>query len=364
MNFDILMPTILFAVTVVALFLGRKAEARLKAAVEEREFKTRDTILLVTMIAVAVSIVVFVPSMAIMAVFLFSYSSLLFMVSYVFSDLKINRLSIYCGIFAVASIIASLASFLGVIPSELRLYGVLSFAILAACSVFAFAYALRHEVKPKWYVAALSPAMFLLLFAFFRTTDVWFPYLLDVYGIVFALLIVLYLSSLFTWKTVFIFAAFLTVMDIVLVWGTQTMVQAANQVSGLGLPVLVAFPTIPFMFKEGSILIMRLGLGDFFFAGILGTQTLKKFGKRTAILSVLTMCISFALFELILLNEELRNVLPVGALPATLPIVLGWLPVVAVKIWGERRQRTTDLPTAKLPIVESGVNSSKIDVQT
>ena len=84
---------------------------------------------------------------------------------------------------------------------------------------------------------------------------------------------------------------------------------------------------------------MRLGLGDFFFAGILGTQTWKKFGKKTAVLSLLTICISFALFELILLNPELRNVLPVSALPATLPIVLGWLPVVAVKIWNERKHK-------------------------
>ncbi len=71
MYFDVLMPAILFFVTLTAMFLGRKAESKLKATVEQREFKTRDTIIMVAIIAVAVSIVMFVPSMAIMAHFPF-----------------------------------------------------------------------------------------------------------------------------------------------------------------------------------------------------------------------------------------------------------------------------------------------------
>jgi hypothetical protein len=133
-------------------------------------------------------------------------------------------------------------------------------------------------------------------------------------------------------------------MDIVLVWVTGTMVQTANAVSGLGLPVLVAFPTIPLIIVEGGILLLRLGLGDFFFAGILATQTLKKFGKKTAVISVLTMSISFGLFELLLLNPS-----DFDALPATLPIVLGWLPIVAVKMLLARKQKTptnTTVPSA------------------
>ena len=339
MYFDILMPAILFVVTSAAMFLGRKAETKLKATIEEREFKNRDTALLVVMISVAVSIVVFIPSMALLGLFLFSYSSLLFTVSYVFSDLKAQRVTLFCVGFIVASVLAMAAGFLGVIPADLRFFGILAFACFAALTFFALVYAKhRIDVKQKWYLAALPPALFLLLFAFFSQTSLWFPYLLDVYGMIFAMLIVIYLNSLFTWKTVFIFAGFLTGMDIFLVWITQTMVQAAEHISGLGLPVLVAFPTIPFISSADGILIMRLGLGDFFFAGILASQTLKKFGKKTAILSLLTICISFGLFELILLNPELANALPVKALPATLPILLGWLPVVAVKILlNERR---------------------------
>jgi hypothetical protein len=334
MRFDILMPAILFAVTLVAMFLAKKAEKKLEATIERREFKNRDAALLVAMIAVAVSIVVFVPNMMIMALFLFSYSSLLFTVSYAFSDMRKKRMTLYCGAFIVISILAGATGFFGVLPADLKVYGTLAFASLASSAFFALMYVQQNaDAKQKWYVATLSPALFLLLFFFYNGTDIWFPYLLDVYGIIFALLIVLYLGSLFKWKTVFIFAAFLTAMDIILVWFTGTMVQAANAVSNLGLPVLVAFPTIPFITVEGGILIMRLGLGDFFFAGILATQTLKKFGRKTAVVSVLTICVSFALFELLLLNGYNT------ALPATLPIVLGWLPVIAWKILSERKQK-------------------------
>src|SRR3972149_4091969 len=191
MNFDVLMPSILFAVTLASMLLGNKAEAKLKATVEEREFKNRDVALLVAMIAVSVSIVAFFPDLAIMAVFLFSYSSLLFTVSYAFSDLKKRRMTLYCGVFIVASILAGAVGFLGVLPADLRVYGTVAFAGLASAAFIVLFYAQRQaEAKQKWYIAALAPILFLLLFFFYNGTEVWFPYLLDVYGIIFALLIV------------------------------------------------------------------------------------------------------------------------------------------------------------------------------
>jgi len=301
MYFDVLMPLILFVVTLAAMLLSQKAEAKLKATVEGREFKNRDSALLVVMITIAGSVVLFVPDLAILVLFLFSYCSLLFTVSYTFSDMKKKRVTLYVGVFIIASIVAGAAGFLGVLPAELRVYGTLAFAGLASCAFFALIYSRQQaEVKPRWYIAALAPILFLLLFFFFNGTAAWFPYLLDVYGITFALLIVIYLSTLFNWKTVFIFAAFITGLDIVLVWVTQTMVQAAQAISGLGLPVLVSFPTIPFNIVNGNIGLLSLGLGDFFFAGVLSTQTLKKLGRKTAVASLLTICISFGLFELII----------------------------------------------------------------
>ncbi len=341
MNFDVLMPTILFVVTLVAMFLGRKGETKLKSTVEGREFKTRDSAIMVIMIAVAVSVVMFVPNIAIMALFLFSYCSLLFTVSYAFSDMKPKRTTAFMVGFILASIVAGTVGFF-VISSDLRVFGTLSFAAYATLAGLALVYITIHppvKPSPKWYVAILSPALFLLLFAFFSGTFIWFPYLLDAYGIIFAILIVMYMNSLFTWRTVFIFAAFITGLDIVLVWLTGTMVQAAEQISGLGLPVLVAFPTIPAISTTRGILIMRLGLGDFFFAGVLSSQTMKRFGTKISIVALVTICVSFGLFELILLNEQLAAALPVQALPATLPILLGWLPVIAIKILITRTQK-------------------------
>jgi hypothetical protein len=101
-------------------------------------------------------------------------------------------------------------------------------------------------------------------------------------------------------------------MDIVLVLFTGVMVTAAKQVAGLGLPVLISLPTVPLIVtEEWGVQYMSLGLGDFFFAGILATQTFKKFGKKTAVLSTLTMSVSFAIFETFLLNYQW------GAFPGT-----------------------------------------------
>jgi hypothetical protein len=350
MNFDILMPTILFIVTFAAMTIGSRAEKKLKATVEEREFKNSDSALLVIMITVAVSIIVFIPSMAILALFLFSYSSLLFMVTYAFSDLRAHLTTLYCLGFVIASGLAIAAALLGLMPADLKFFGILAFTCLAATALFALIYSRISPSKgQRWYLAALPPVLFLMLFAFFSSTSLWFPYLLDVYGITFAILIVIYLSSLFNWKTTFIFAGLLTGMDIILVWVTQTMVVAAQHISGLGLPVLVAFPTIPLVFLEGGIRITQLGLGDFFFAGVLASQTMKKYNRKTAVISLLLMAFSFGLFELILLNPELTAALPVPALPATLPILLGWLPVVLVKMALERGKTPKIEPAAPVP---------------
>ena len=345
MRFDIFFPMLLFAVTVVGMLLSKKAEPKLKTVVEETEFRNRDVALLVAMIGVAVSVIVFIPQMAIMAVFLFSYSTLLFTVSYAFSDMPKKRVILFCAANCIVAAVAGTLGLLGFIPLGLSNYGTLAFAAFAAASLLALLYSMRQsEPKSRWYVAALSPVLFLLLFVFFNGTPIWYPFLLDIYGLIFAVLIVLYLSSLFTWKTVIFFAAGLTLMDIILVWVTGAMVETANTVSNLGLPVLVAFPTIPLITIEGAIAFLRLGLGDFFFAGILGTQTMKKFGKKTAFLAVATMSVSFGLFELLLLNPT-----QIEALPATLPILLGWVPIVGWKILQNRKEK-------KLTMDELGKN--------
>lgn len=270
MYFDVAMPLTLFLVTLVSMFLNQKTESKLKPVFEEREFGWKDTVVLVAAMAIAVSVIYFIPDMALMTVFLFSYSMLLFTFGYVFSN-------------------------------------------------------------KRWYVAVLPPTLFVLLYLFFSLNGdlvwVWSEYLVNVYALVFAVLITLYLGSMFKWKTTLIFAGLLTIMDVILVLVTKTMISAATTATSLNLPVVVMMPILPAL--NGKML---LGLGDFFFAGLLATQSFKKFGKKFGILSVIAMVLSFAIFEAALLTYR------VGAFPGTVMIITGWLPLALWKSLTHQRK--------------------------
>ena len=270
-NFDFSMPLVLFVVTLVSMFLNGKVENKLKSVMEERAFRVQDAVLLVGLMSVMIYVVVFVRqiTLILMVLFLFAYSMLLFIFTYLFS-------------------------------------------------------------KNRWYIGILPPAVFILLYAFARDTTVWAFYLSNVYGLVFAVLITLYMVGLFNWKTTAIFGVLITVMDIVLVLVTGTMVQAAEATRSLSLPVMVSVPLIPLIATGEGVLMLSLGLGDFFFAGLLGIQSLKKYGRRFAIFSVVGMIVSFFVFEVVLLNYLQRP------FPGTLMIVCGWAPLA---VWKELTQR-------------------------
>ena len=330
LTFDVAMPAALFVVTLAAMLLNKRIEAKLKTTFEEREFRRRDAILFVAMISVGVSVIVFVPQMAILALFLFSYSALLFTFSYIFSDMRKRRAQLFCLGFGLAALVAGTVALL----NSLMFNGAVA---LLGLAVFAFVALVfeqkRSDVKQRWYLAVMPPALFVLLFLVYNGTSLWFPFLLDTYGVIFAVLVILYLGSLFTWKSALIFAGLLTIMDIIMVLVTGVMVTAAQTVSGLGLPVLISLPTLPLIITKWGIQFMSLGLGDFFFAGILATQTFRKFGKRTAVLSAIAMSVSFGIFEALLLTYKF------GAFPGTLMIICGWLPVIAWKLFAERKNK-------------------------
>jgi hypothetical protein len=337
MDFDVTMPLALFAITTVAMLLNKRVEGKLKTTFEEREFRTRDALLFVAMISVAVSVVVFVPQMTIMTVFLFSYSTLLFTFSYIFSNMSKRKAQLFCLVFGVAGLAAGTVAVFSPSADSLMFYGGWALCGLAAFAFFAMVHEqTRAATRERWYLGVLPPILFILLYLVYNGTILWFPYLLNVYAVMFAVLITLYLSSLFSWKNVFIFAALLTVMDIILVLFTGVMVTAAKTVSGLGLPVLVSLPTLPWVITEQGMQYMSLGLGDFFFSGILATQTYKRFGKKTAVLSAVTMSVSFGIFEAFLLSSNF------GAFPGTLMIICGWLPVIAWKLLAERKTKNNN----------------------
>jgi hypothetical protein len=332
MEFDVAMPIVLFLVTVAATFLSRKVEGKLKTSLEEKEFRTRDTALLVISMGIVVSIIVFVPELALMALFLFSYSTLLFMFTYIFSDLSKTRASIFSLIFFVFGLVLGIAIPFMALPNASGTYGPLAFFSMAGCALAALTYEqTRTNKKERWYLAVFPPALFLSLYAFFSRTSIWFPYILDIYGVVFAVLIILYIGSLFTWKATLFFSVALTAVDIFLVLVTGSMISAARSVSALRLPVLIGVPVIPIVPVEGGIQFMSLGLGDFFFAGLLAIQTWKKFGKNSAIISLAAMAISFFIFEAMLLTYGPT------AFPGTLMIICGWLPIVLLKTLQTRK---------------------------
>ena len=271
MYFDIAMPLTLLAVVLVSLFLNEKTENKLKNTMQERQLGVWDAAMLVGVMAVMVYLIIFVReiTLILMVLFLFAYSTLLFTFSYLFS-------------------------------------------------------------KNRWYVGVIPPAVFILLFVFLRDTWVWSYFLSNVYALAFAVLITLYLVSLFSWKTTGIFGILLTGMDIVLVFVTGTMIQAAKVTTGLRLPVMVSVPLIP-PWPDSGIAMMSLGLGDFFFAGLLAVQTFKRYGKRFSIVTAVGMTISFFIFEVLLLNF-LR--IPFAG---TVMIITGWAPLVIIKELSRRK---------------------------
>jgi len=284
-KFDLTMPLTLLTVTFASMFLYPKIENKLKGAFEETEFQVRDAVLLVGAMAVMITLIVVVRQLSIVLVilFLFAYSLLL----------------------------------------------------------YTFGYLLANK---RWYIGVIAPAVFILLYAFLRNSFIWTQYLSNVYGLIFAILITLYLAGLFNWKTTAVFGVLITAMDIILVLVTKTTVQAANAAVSLSLPVLVQLPLVPLISTGAGLLILGLGLGDFFFAGLLAVQTYKKYGKRLAIASVVGMTISFFIFEALILTYN------VGAFPGTLMIICGWAPFVLVQTLRDRRKN-------KSPSLEQVVSS-------
>ncbi|MEM3628879.1 MAG: hypothetical protein QXN95_00365 [Candidatus Bathyarchaeia archaeon] len=183
--------------------------------------------------------------------------------------------------------------------------------------LFTFSYILLNE---KWYLAIVPPTIFISLYWLLKDTIIWSLYLANIYAIVFAILITLYLGTLFTWKTTWIFAILITIVDATMVFVTKFMIEAAEVGLALKLPIALILPIFP-SFKG----LMMLGLGDLFLAGLLAIQLSKKFGKNSALISIITITLAFFLFECYSLNYYTQP------FPATLIVIAGWLPVAILK---------------------------------
>ncbi|MCL2642109.1 MAG: hypothetical protein FWD52_01130 [Candidatus Bathyarchaeota archaeon] len=362
---DIAMPLALLLVVTVAFLLNKRAEKKLKASMDEPEFKTKDKLLFGLVLGVVISTMTLTSFInpgnmfenVLLSVFLGSYTMLLFTLTYIFSDLKKRKAQLFSIGIGIISLIMGIVSFLDPLPDAVTPFRVGAFFAL---TILCFAIAAYEEKKSenkkaKWYIAAQPPALFLLIFLFFNilatkfTHAIWSPgfmevfgvtilspCLLNIFGATFAILIILYLSPLFNWKTVVIFAFLLTLLDIILVF-TGPMVAAADTFTGLGLPVIIYLPSIPAYFTEAGVMAIRgLGLGDFFFAGILAIQTFNKFGKKYGHAAIAAMILSFTIWQIFLL--DLLTFFDLRGFPATVFIITGWIPIAIIATLLHRKQ--------------------------
>lgn len=174
-----------------------------------------------------------------------------------------------------------------------------------------------YLIVPKWYFAVLSPAVFVALYLLY-----WNIYLLNLFAVLLAISISFFLGVLFTWETTAVFAALLTIMDIIQVLGTRFMVVSGGKMLALGLPAMVIVPTFPSWFPEGMVI---LGLGDILLAGLLVIQTSKKHGRKLGFITIIAIAAVFLLLETILLNFF------AGYFPATVMVICGWLTALGTR---------------------------------
>jgi presenilin-like A22 family membrane protease len=240
-----------------------------------------------------------------------SYRKLEKKITFLFEDEKMSTRDAVL-IVAVMGVMLTAMVF---IPSR-----VLQIAFIVAYSymIFSFTYiALR-----KWYIAVLPPIAFILLYIFY-----WELLIFNLFVIVFAIIIPVYLGTLFSWKTTCVFAVLLTVLDIVQVFVTGFMGEYATKTIELRLPVILMVPTYP------AEALIGLGLGDLFLAGLLAVQTALKQGQRAGILTAATISVAMFVFEVAFFNANLFRFFP-----ATVIVVAGWIMGMAIS-WRKPRPK-------------------------
>jgi presenilin-like A22 family membrane protease len=185
---------------------------------------------------------------------------------------------------------------------------VIGMSVMATYSFVLFLF--TYIAVDKWYFAVLPSIAFVALY--FLS---WNIIMLNAFALLFAVFISIYLGCFFSWKTVLVFAALITVMDVIQVFATGFMGSAAGKFVELGLPVLIQVPTFPV--ESNGI---SLGLGDIFLGGLLAIQTTQKYDRKAGVISAVSLGFAFLVFEIIMLNYEIT-----GYFPATLIVVGGWL---------------------------------------
>jgi len=378
-NLDVAMPLALLLVVTAAVFLNKRTEKKFQTSVSENDFQTKDILMLIAVLIIIISIITASSYLypgrlfenVLLSFFLGVYTMMLFTVTYIFSGIRAKRAQLFSIVFGVTSLITGAVCLLEALRDAATVFRVGAFFGLSVmCFIIAFYEQRKVDGKrAKWYLAIQPPALFLLFFVFFNLYfegalnaqlpgpyTVWFPGLLNIFGATFAIMIILYLSSLFSWKSVGIFAFMLTLIDIILVF-SGPMGAAAETFTGLGLPVLIYLPNVPLISNTAGFFLLRgLGLGDFFFAGILAIQVFKQFGKRYAYTSVVSMVLSFGIWEAFL--PDITAFFGINGFPATVCIITGWIPVVVIGVFMRKKQKGKPLLSSQPESLDAPLNFS------
>jgi hypothetical protein len=251
---DVLLPSALFLVGVTVVFLYCRVDRKVDMLVGGQELHLKHVLPLVLAIGVMVTVVLAIPEYALLGLFLFAYTAILLLFTFLF--------------------------------------------------------------VPRWYLALVPPALFLLSFFYW-----WNIFSFNFFAIVFGISVAVYMGRLFTWKTTAVFAALVTVMDIIQVLITGHMGEAFETAKTLGLPAFIQLPMFP------TAGLTYLGLGDLFLFGLLSIQSTRKYGRTFGLKSIILMTLVYLLLQTVLLNYyPLAN-----GFPATVLVISGWLTALGVK---------------------------------
>jgi hypothetical protein len=139
-SLDIAMPFALLLVVIAAMLLNKRVENRLMATVEQKQFRTRDIMMLGVFIVIAISVIAYttvvnpgaISQNILLILFLSSYTMLLFTFSYVFSNVKSSWAQLISIGFGVGAIAAGLACTIGALVdayTPLRVICFFAFAV-------------------------------------------------------------------------------------------------------------------------------------------------------------------------------------------------------------------------------------------
>ncbi|MBS7606527.1 MAG: hypothetical protein QW502_02230 [Candidatus Bathyarchaeia archaeon] len=269
MKIDILLPLSLFLIVALSLLLNEKIGRRVRGILGDRKLGGHEIFLMVASVGAMVSLTVLMPSYAIQIIFVAAYSYMLL----IFVYLLLEKI------------------LLAVIPPV----------------AFIITYLAVYIIIEDAYIANAIMSLFAALFA---------------------IMIITYLNALFSWRVAILFAALLTAMDVIQVFLTTHMIEAAFKMIALRLPVAIILPTFP---SVGYM--MSLGLGDIFLSGLLSTQAANRYGRKTGLLIAASISAALFIFEILAFNLKLEFE---GGFPATIIVLLGCFLGLGISILQKR----------------------------